>query len=283
MPTINQLSSITTLTSSDQLVVYQTNSGDARKASLGTFLNWFEEAFASPTFATVYAAPTISGFVVTLDQNTQSIWLLLQPALAMAAGTIVIPAPNLCFDGQELLVFSSAEIAALTVNGSGAAVYGAPSYLAANGSFMLRFNALQQSWFCVQPANVAAPTYAETAWTPQLHNVVINGTATVTGRMTSVGRQRTVEVLFEVGVAPGDELKWVYGTCYITPTGPVQVPPPWGAPVTVPAFPLTNSTAMAVFATSVGQVSIAIVEPTGGLDFTLTSGQKLHICATYTV
>ena len=283
MPTIQQLSSISTLTTSDQLVVYQTSSGDARKASLGVFLDWFESAFASPNFETQYAAPTVSGFVLTLTQSTQSIWLLLQPVNAMAAGTIVLPPSSASWDQQEIAVFSQAEISALTVSGNGASVTGAPSYLPANGSFLLRYNALQTTWFCVQSAVLpGGPTYAATSWTPQWFGPGVTGSVTFTGRVTQNGRQITNELLIEVGADPADQLVWTFGLNYVW-AGIATVPYPWGGYAMCPVG-LQNPPAFgALSGTAPPSFRIDMIIPGGPASLTLTSGQSIHFVFTYTV
>lgn len=165
MPTINNLSTVTTVTSGDLVPIYSQSNGDARAASMSTILAYVESNFASPDFETVTAAPT-SGFTETLDASTTGIWLILSPAGSLASGTIVLPDPTDCFDGQTIIVTSSKEITTLTVNGNGATVNGAPTTLGADGFFQLRFYALTSTWWCVAQSLGALNTFT---------NPVING------------------------------------------------------------------------------------------------------------
>lgn len=160
MPTINNLSTVTTVTSGDLVPIYSQSNGDARAASMSTILGYVEDNFASPDFSTVTAAPT-SGFTETLDASTTGIWLILSPAGTLASGTIVLPAPGDCFDGQTIIVTSKEEITSLTVNGNGGNVNGAPTALLANGFFQLRFYALTSTWYCVAQSLGSTSTFTD--------------------------------------------------------------------------------------------------------------------------
>jgi hypothetical protein len=147
MPTINQLSAINSLSAGDNILVYAPGEGDTRRASLSTLLAFFESYFADPDYTTQISAPTSSGFNLQLGAQTQSLFLIINPTGAFAAGTITLPPVASCFDGQEILVVSSQSIAALTVNGNGATLLGTPSALGIGGFFTIRFNSLQATWY----------------------------------------------------------------------------------------------------------------------------------------
>ena len=147
MPTINQLPSASTLSNSDQLPVYSSSNGDARKASLSALLAWFRSTFASPDFETVLEAPTGSGFNIQLAASTESLWLIANPTGAFAAGTITLPPVADCFDGQQIIVTCSQAVTALTIDGNGATVLGEPSSLGTGGFFSLRFRESQSTWY----------------------------------------------------------------------------------------------------------------------------------------
>lgn len=147
MPTINQLSAINSLSAGDNILVYAPGDGDTRRASLSTLLDFFESYFADPDYTTQINAPTSSGFNLQLGAQTQSLFLIINPTGAFAAGTITLPPVASCFDGQEILVVSSQSIAALTVNGNGATLLGVPGALGIGGFFTIRFNLLQSTWY----------------------------------------------------------------------------------------------------------------------------------------
>ena len=147
MPTINQLSAINSLSAGDNILVYAPGEGDTRRASLSTLLAFFQSSFADPDYLTIINAPTNSGFNLQLGTQTQSVFLIINPTGAFAAGTITLPPVASCFDGQEILVVSSQSIAALTVNGNGATLLGTPGALGIGSFFTIRFNLLQSTWY----------------------------------------------------------------------------------------------------------------------------------------
>ena len=150
MPTINQLSTVDDLSGGDLFPVYVSADGDARKVS-ATNLRAFilEEATTADDKITQYAAPSATGFSVTILNGSDSIWLILLPTAGFAAGTIILPEVANCVDKQELLVNSTQAVTTLTINSNGATVTGAPTTLAANGFFRLRFDALAKVWYRV--------------------------------------------------------------------------------------------------------------------------------------
>ena len=147
MPTINQLPVLSQLSGGDQLPVYSPVNGDARRVSITSLIEYFQANFADPDYLTIINAPTNSGFNLQLGAQTQSLFLILNPSGAFAAGTITLPPVASCFDGQEILVASSQSIATLTVNGNGATLVGTPGALGIGGFFTIRFNALQGTWY----------------------------------------------------------------------------------------------------------------------------------------
>lgn len=150
MPTINQLSTVDTLSSGDLFPVYVSSEGDARKASATTVREFvLANASIADDKITQYAAPSATGFTVTILNGSDSIWLILLPTAGFAAGTLVLPLLANCVDKQEVLVNCTQAVTTLTVNGNGATVTGAPTSLAANGFFRLRFDKLAGVWYRV--------------------------------------------------------------------------------------------------------------------------------------
>lgn len=98
---------------------------------------------------TQYASPSATGFSVSINDNSNSAWLLLTPLAGYAAGTIVLPALNNCVDKQEIIVNTTQAVTTLTINANGAQVVGAPTTLAANAYFTLRFDKLFSTWYRV--------------------------------------------------------------------------------------------------------------------------------------
>jgi hypothetical protein len=148
MTTINQLSAADSVQSSDQIPIYASNNGDARKASLALLKTFFQSGVVSTDdLVTQYAAPSATGFSVQILE--QSTWLVLTPTAGFAAGTMVLPARASVVDKQQVLVNCTQAVTTLTINGNGATVTGAPTTLAANAFFRLRYEAVSGVWYRV--------------------------------------------------------------------------------------------------------------------------------------
>lgn len=147
MTNINQLSSLDSLSGGDQIPVWATSNGDTRKSSLTLLLSWMQDNLSLPgTLTTQYAAPSSTGFTVTVAQGDT--WLLLTPTATFAAGTIVLPSAPV--DKDEVSVNCTQIVSALTVSGAGRTVTGAPTTLAAaNAFFTMRFDAATNAWYRV--------------------------------------------------------------------------------------------------------------------------------------
>lgn len=148
MTTINQLSAVDAVQASDQIPVYSSENGDARKAALSLLKTYFQtDATSADSLVTQYAAPSATGFSVQVA--SQGTWLVLTPTAGFAAGTIVLPLSTSVADRQELLVNCTQSVTTLTINGNGATVTGAPTTLAANAFFRLRYDAVAGVWYRV--------------------------------------------------------------------------------------------------------------------------------------
>lgn len=142
MATINQLSATDTLSGGDLLPIYKQNQGDARKCSITTLMDYVNANVTTVTQNTQYAAPAATGFSVTV--NTGNVWLILTPVSTYAAGAIVLPTG--ATDKDTVTVNCTQIVTSLTVS-SGATVVGAPTTLAANGFFTMRFDAATSTWY----------------------------------------------------------------------------------------------------------------------------------------
>ena len=150
MPQINQLSATDQVQSGDQVPIYSQANGDARKASLALLKTFFHEGVtASDDKITQYAAPSATGFNIQVNNDSDSVWLVLTPTAGFAAGTLTLPAVANCVDRQEVLVNCTQVVTTLTVSGNGATVTGAPTSLTVNGFFRLRFDAITDTWYRV--------------------------------------------------------------------------------------------------------------------------------------
>jgi hypothetical protein len=149
MPQINQLSAVDEVFPGDAVPIYSNDNGDARRASMSVIRTFMQTGLTTEEKVTQYAAPSATGFSVQVTDGSDSVWLVLTPTATFANGTIVLPAVANCVDKQELLVNCTQIVSTLTVSGNGATVTGAPTALAANGFFRLRFDDATNVWYRV--------------------------------------------------------------------------------------------------------------------------------------
>ena len=148
MPQINQLASLSQVSGADQIPVYNTNNGDARKMSVNALLQYFQTTFAAPTVSTNLFTPG-AGFNITVptpvaDQQ----WMILQPAGTLATGTITLPLNTGVPDGTEVLITSTQTVTAFTLAINGAAqIFGNISTLTAGAAVRYRYYLATNSWY----------------------------------------------------------------------------------------------------------------------------------------
>jgi len=152
MTDINQLSTADTLTAGDLLPIWRTNNSDTRKTSLTALTTYMQSAltFASAgqsQFVVQYAAPVATGFTVTLVSTSDNQWLIMSPLATYATGTITFPPVADLADNQEILIYSTQIVTALTINGNGATIAASPGFITAGGSLRFKYNALASSWY----------------------------------------------------------------------------------------------------------------------------------------
>lgn len=146
---IDKLTRVSTLDATDLIALFSRGSGGDASTTLATLAAFVQTLLAAPgAMGTQYAAPAASGFNVTIVPLVSggNVFLPLRPGGAYAAGTVTLPELSTCIDGQEVLVTSTQAITTLTVAGNGSTVLGAPTTLAANGFFKLRFDGVFDAW-----------------------------------------------------------------------------------------------------------------------------------------
>lgn len=150
MSAIQKLSKLSSLSAGDLFPIFSQGLGSDAAATLATLVTFIQgQLTEAGDFITQYAAPNATGFSVTVAPVVTGgdVYLLLTPAAGYAAGTVVLPAAASCVDGQQVLVSCTQSVTTLTVSGNGATVNGAPSTLAANGFFRLRFDGVFDAWY----------------------------------------------------------------------------------------------------------------------------------------
>jgi hypothetical protein len=151
MTDINQLSTTDTLTAGDLLPIWRANNSDTRKTSLTALTAYMQSAlsFSAGEFVVQYAAPVATAFTVTLVSTDDNQWLIMSPLATYATGTITFPPIASLVDNQEIMIFSTQIVTALTLSGNGATIAGSPGFITANGALRFKYNALVSGWYCV--------------------------------------------------------------------------------------------------------------------------------------
>lgn len=135
------------LSTAAQLAFYDPANGADRRASIAALIALIQSSLTeSGDLVTQYASPNATGFSVTVapPSTGANVHLLMTPLAGYAAGTVVMPASPV--DGQQVVVTSTQAVTTLTVSGNGASVNGAPTTLAANGYFRLRYDQINNSF-----------------------------------------------------------------------------------------------------------------------------------------
>ena len=150
MPLIYQLPLVSQASAGDQIPVYTPNNGDARRLPISELLRFFQQQFASPTVATNLYVPATGFSIAVPTPVSQQQWVLLQPAGALASGTVTLPLNTSTADGTEVLITTTQTITALTIGANGAAnVFGSVTTLAAGAAVRLRFYLSTNSWYAI--------------------------------------------------------------------------------------------------------------------------------------
>ena len=142
---INTLTAASSISGSTQFPSW--NDSDTQRVPGSLLLAWMQSnlTFTGLALAQQYAAPSATGFSVTVDQADT--WLILTPVAGYAAGTIIMPATR--SNGQVVQVNCTQAVTTLTVDGNGTTITGAPATIAANGFFKMQFDAVLSAWFRV--------------------------------------------------------------------------------------------------------------------------------------
>lgn len=148
MPQIYQLPLLAQVSPGDQVPIYSPNNGDARRLPISALLAYFQQTFASPTLATNVYTPGTGFNLAVPTPVAQQQWMLIQPAGTLATGTVTLPLNTGTPDGTEVLITTTQQITAFTLALNGAAAtYGAPTTLAAEDFFRMRFVQATNSWY----------------------------------------------------------------------------------------------------------------------------------------
>lgn len=145
MTDINRYNQVQSVISSTQFPVWDSVNGVEGRASAQQVADFVNSLIGGASgVSTQYASPNATGFSVSV-KNSFNNWLLLTPLAGYAAGTLVLPDSPVNL--QQVTVSCTQSVTTLTVSGNGKTVNGAPTTLAANATFSLRYDGLNQSWY----------------------------------------------------------------------------------------------------------------------------------------
>lgn len=150
---IRDLPSTDAVTAGDGFAIYSINAGSDRRLSFNTLVAAVQALITGNSKQeSQYSAPSATGFTVQITPtvNGNNVFLLLTPTAGFAAGTITLPLKTQLQHGQIVEVATTQAVTAITVAANGAtAVNGAPTTLAANSFFKLRYDGVLTSWYRV--------------------------------------------------------------------------------------------------------------------------------------
>lgn len=143
----NKLTTLTQsdLQGSDLIRVFSQKYGANAAASLTVLKGWIDDVLEVGKMVTQYASPNSTAFTVVISASDRH--LILTPTAGFAAGTIELPGG---IDRGEILVNCTQAITALTMTpATGDTVIGAPTALAANDFFRLKYDGVLNAWYRV--------------------------------------------------------------------------------------------------------------------------------------
>ena len=153
---INQLSFIDQLTAGDSIVLYDTNNGRSARTSINVLTEYMQTTLdfgdKIPQYVSQYSTPSSTSFDIQIGlgtDGTSNYHLILTPTGAFADGAITLPAVASVVDKQLVMFNTTQAVTAFTVNGNGANVTGAPTTLAANDYFTLKYDIFTATWYRV--------------------------------------------------------------------------------------------------------------------------------------
>jgi len=153
MTTIDKLSAINSddISESDLIPFFSNKNGDARRFSIGVFLDYLKKSLNIDQngFVIQYAAPTVSESLITLYNNSNNIWLVLTSPGTLANLNVKLPDVSNCAGGQEIMMTTTNNITSLAVNLAGANSIGVPSTLTPTAPINLKFEPVTKTWYKV--------------------------------------------------------------------------------------------------------------------------------------
>jgi len=134
----------------DSVVLWSANNQDYRGAPVDLLVEKVKEGIQvnqSPLLVQHFNPN--ADFTLNIENHEVGTYLILNPSVSIATGSIKLPERYGVTDGQVVLVTCSQQVNNFSVDGNNALVIGAPNALAANGFFKLKYDKLSNTWYRV--------------------------------------------------------------------------------------------------------------------------------------
>lgn len=148
-PYIPNLATLPVLPAGFYFIGAQGNSNNAVRVSLEAVADAMADTLDVNALLSYYSAPSATGFTTTVPDTDDNYWVILTPVAGYANGTIVLPSATVAADQQTVNVNCTQAVTTLAITSAGGTVTGAPTTLAANAYFTLRFDAVTSTWYRV--------------------------------------------------------------------------------------------------------------------------------------
>ena len=135
----------------DSVVLWSANNQDFRGVPIELLIERIQEGIKKvgyPPINIQHFNPN-ADFTLNIENHEVGTYLILNPSVSIATGSIKMPERYDVADGQVLLVACAQQVDNLSVDGNNALVIGAPNALAANGFFKLKYDKLSNTWYRV--------------------------------------------------------------------------------------------------------------------------------------
>lgn len=137
----------------DQFIIFSANKADYRAVPTDVMSQWVKDQVPSTSSTTpsmvVQPYNPNADFTLVVENHASGTYLLLNPSIGIANGTLTLPSNVEVVDQQQIMFSCSQQITNLTINGNGAAVLGAPNSISATAFFTLQYNQLSGTWYRV--------------------------------------------------------------------------------------------------------------------------------------
>lgn len=135
----------------DSVVLWSANNQDFRGVPVDLMIEKIQESIKKVDYPPIHIQHFNPNADFTLDIENHEVgtYLILNPSVSIATGSIKLPERYDVTDGQVLLVACAQQVNNFSVDGNNALVIGAPNALAANGFFKLKYDKLSNTWYRV--------------------------------------------------------------------------------------------------------------------------------------